>query len=52
MALFMVLFSVLLLAWLIAAGVFHAAGVMVHVFLALAIVFFILHCVSQRRGAV
>ena len=52
MALFMMMFVVLLLAWLLGASVFHVAGMLIHLLLVVAIVSLILHFVSERRGVV
>jgi hypothetical protein len=48
MSIFMLLFIVLLVAWIFGFGVFHVAGAMLHILLVLAIISLIIHFV---RGA-
>lgn len=48
MSLFMVLFILLLLAWIFSWGVFHVAGALIHLLLVVAVIMLILHFV---RGA-
>ncbi len=46
----MLMFVVLLLAWLLGVSFFHVAGMLIYVLLVLAIISLILHFVSERRG--
>jgi hypothetical protein len=47
----MILFVVLLLAWLLGLGVFHAAGVFIHILLIFAVISLILHFVRGRPSS-
>lgn len=48
MSLWTVIFVILLLAWILSWGVFHVAGMMIHILLLLAAISLVLHFV---RGA-
>jgi hypothetical protein len=48
MSLFMILFLILLVAWIFGFGVFHVAGGLIHLLLIIAVIALILHFV---RGA-
>lgn len=48
MSIFMILFLVLLVAWLLGIGVFHVAGVFIHILLILAVISLIMHFVRGR----
>jgi Family of unknown function (DUF5670) len=48
MSIFTILFIVLLIAWILGWGVFHAAGFLIHLLLIAAVIMLILHFV---RGA-
>jgi hypothetical protein len=51
MSLFMILFVVLLVAWVLGLGVFHVAGGFIHILLILAAISLILHFVRGRTSA-
>ena len=48
---FMVLFIVLLLAWLLGWGAFHVAGGLIHLLLIIAVIFLVLHLFRGRSVA-
>ena len=48
---FLVLFIVLLVGWLLAWAAFHVVGGGVHLLLALAVIFLIIHFMRHRRVA-
>ncbi len=48
---FLMLFFVLVVAWLIAWAAFHVTGGMLHILLVIAVVSLIVHFVSGRRTA-
>jgi hypothetical protein len=48
MSIFMVLFMVLLVAWLLGVSVFHVAGGLIHILLIVAVISLILHFVRGR----
>ena len=52
MSLFMILFIVLLLAWIFGWGVFHVAGGLIHLLLIVAIIALILHFVRGTASTV
>jgi hypothetical protein len=52
MSLFMILFIILLLAWIFGWGVFHVASGMIHLLLIVALVALILHFVRGTAGTV
>ena len=47
---FLILFIVLLLAWIFSWAVFHVAGGLLHILLIVAIISLILHFVRGRRS--
>jgi hypothetical protein len=47
---FLVLFFVLVVAWLLAWAAFHITGGMIHLLLILAVIFLVIHFVSGRRA--
>lgn len=47
---FLLLFVVLLAAWLLGWGVFHAAGALIHLLLVVAVVFLLVHLLRGRRA--
>jgi hypothetical protein len=47
---FLILFAVLLVAWLLGWGAFHVAGGLIHLLLILAIIALIVHFVRGRRA--
>ena len=49
MSIFMILFIVLLVAWILGFGVFHVAGALIHIVLVLAIISFVVHFLFGRR---
>jgi len=49
MGIFMVLFIVLLLAWIFSFAVFHIAGGLLHILLVLAVISLIVHFVRGSR---
>jgi len=51
MSIFMILFVVLLVAWLLGLGVFHVAGVFIHILLILAVISLIMHFVRGRPSS-
>ena len=51
MSIFTIFFIVLLIAWLLAVGVFHVAGGLIHILLVLAVVSLVLHFVRGARTA-
>ena len=46
----LILFIVLLVAWLLGWGLFHVAGGLIHLLLILAIIALIVHFVRRRRA--
>ena len=52
MSLFMILFIVLLLAWIFGWGVFHVASGLIHILLIVAIIALILHFVRGTASTV
>ncbi len=46
---FLILFIVLLLAWIFSWAVFHVAGALLHILLVVAVISLILHFVRGRR---
>jgi len=51
MSFFMVLFVVLLLAWILGLSVFYVAGAFIHILLIVAVISLILHFVRGRSSA-
>jgi hypothetical protein len=49
-AIFLILFFVLLVAWLLFWAAFHLAGGGIHVLLVLAVIFLIIHFARGRRA--
>jgi len=49
---FLILFTVLLLAWLLGWGAFHVAGGLIHLLLIVAVIALILHFVRGRTARV
>jgi uncharacterized membrane protein YtjA (UPF0391 family) len=47
---FLVLFVVLLTAWLLGWGVFHAAGALIHLVLVVAVILLLVHLLRGRRA--
>jgi hypothetical protein len=52
MGIFMVLFILLLLAWIFSWAVFHVAGGLLHILLVLAVISLIVHFVRGSRTTV
>jgi hypothetical protein len=52
MGIFMVLFVLLLLAWIFSWAVFHVAGGLLHILLVLAVISLIVHFVRGTRTTV
>jgi len=52
MGIFMVLFVLLLLAWIFSWAVFHIAGGLLHILLVLAVISLIVHFVRGPRNTV
>ncbi len=52
MGIFMVLFILLLLAWIFSFAVFHIAGGLLHILLVLAVISLIVHFVRGSRTTV
>lgn len=52
MSIFMILFILLLLAWIFSWGVFHVAGALIHLLLIVAVIMLILHFVRGAARAV
>jgi Family of unknown function (DUF5670) len=50
MSIFMVLFVVLLLAWILGLSVFHVAGGLIHILLIVAVISLVLHFVRGRSS--
>jgi hypothetical protein len=48
MSIFMILFLVLLVAWLLGIGIFHVAGGFIHILLIVAVISLIVHFVRDR----
>ena len=48
---FLILFIILLLAWVMGFGVFHVAGALIHLLLLVALISIVLHLVQGRRAA-
>jgi hypothetical protein len=46
----LVLFVVLVVAWLLGWGAFHVAGGLIHLLLIVAVVFLVLHFVRRRKA--
>ncbi len=51
MSIFMVLFMVLLIAWLLGFAAFHVAGGLIHLLLIVAVIALVLHFVRGARTA-
>jgi hypothetical protein len=51
MSIFMILFVVLLVAWLLGLTVFHVAGGLIHILLIVAVIALILHFVRGRTSS-
>ena len=51
MSIFMILFVVLLVAWLLGLTVFHVAGGFIHILLIIAVISLILHFVRGRSSS-
>ncbi len=51
MSIWMIIFIVLLIAWLGGFTVFHAAGALIHVLLVLALISLVVHFVAGNRTA-
>jgi hypothetical protein len=51
MSIFMILFLVLLVAWLLGLSVFHVAGGFIHILLIVAVISLIMHFVRGRNSA-
>ena len=51
MSIFMILFLVLLLAWILGFTVFHVTSALIHIVLVLAIISFVVHFLFGRRTA-
>jgi len=47
---FMLLFVILLLAWLLGGFAFHVGGSLIHILLVVAVIFLILHFVRGSRA--
>lgn len=45
----LLLFAVLVVAWLLGWGAFHVAGGLIHLLLIVALVFLVLHFVRRRK---
>ncbi len=52
MSIFTIVFIILLLAWILGGGVFHAAGFLIHILLIAAIIALILHFVRGTARTV
>ena len=48
---FLILFVILLLAWIMGWGVFHVAGALIHLLLIVALISIVLHFFQGRRAA-
>ncbi|MGH9455104.1 MAG: lmo0937 family membrane protein [Terriglobia bacterium] len=48
---FLILFIILLLGWMVGWGVFHVAGVLIHILLLFALISIIIHLFRGRRTA-
>jgi hypothetical protein len=51
MSIFMILFVILLVAWLLGLAVFHVAGAFIHILLIVAVISLILHFVRGRPSS-
>jgi hypothetical protein len=51
MSIFMILFVVLLVAWLLGISVFHVAGGFIHILLIVAVISLVLHFVRGRAAS-
>ena len=51
MSIWTILFVILLIAWITGFGVFHVAGVFIHLLLVIALISLILHFVTGRSVA-
>ena len=51
MSIFMILFVVLLVAWLLGLGVFHVAGGLIHILLIFAVISLIVHFMRGRTSS-
>jgi hypothetical protein len=51
MSIFMILFVVLLVAWLLGLSVFHVAGGFIHILLIVAVIALIMHFVRGRTSS-
>jgi hypothetical protein len=52
MSIFMILFVILLVAWILGLGVFHVAGGLIHLLLIFAVISLVVHFVAGRRTTV
>jgi hypothetical protein len=52
MSIFMILFVILLVAWILGLGVFHVAGGLIHLLLIFAVISLVVHFVAGRRSTV
>jgi hypothetical protein len=52
MSIFMILFVILLVAWILGLGVFHVAGGFIHLLLIFAVISLVVHFVAGRRSTV
>ena len=50
MSIFTILFVILLIAWVLGWGVFHAASAMIHILLVVALISLVLHFVRGPRA--
>jgi hypothetical protein len=50
MSIFTILFVILLVAWILGFGVFHAAGGLIHILLIVALLSLVLHFVRGPRA--
>jgi hypothetical protein len=48
---FLILFIILLVAWIMGWGLFHVAGALIHILLVLALISIVVHLVQGRRTA-
>ena len=51
MSIFMILFVVLLVAWLLGISVFHVAGGFIHILLIVAVISLVVHFVRGRAAS-
>ncbi len=52
MSIFIILFAVLVVAWIVGLGVFHVAGGLIHILLVLAIISLAVHLVRGTQRTV